>query len=457
MLALVQFIVFLDATIVNVALPSIQHDLHFSPTGLTWVVNGYLLAAGGLLLLGGRLADIFGRRRIFMLGASLFAVSSLTAALSTNQEVLIASRFAQGIAEALAAPAALSLVALMFSDNAERNKAFGIWGGLAGLGSAAGVVLSGVLTDIASWRWVFYVTIPLAVIPLLFTRKLIDESKMDGAKRPDWVSAILATVSMVAIIQGILSLGSKPFGSVDVLLPLVGGIAVLGIFIGIQAKSANPLLPLGFLKHKTRITGSISMTFLNSTTAAMFFLLVLYMQDVLHYTPLQNGLAWLPFCVAFMAGLQFSMKLLPKVGARGALATGLLIAGIGVLPLAFIPVDGSFWINLVPAMVIIAVGGGMAFPAIQTAALSDVSMQDAGLGSGILTTLGQLGQALGLATLVAIAINHTSDLVSTGTSAVDAAVGGYKLAFVITGILLVIGAAVTYALLPKHQPQPQAA
>jgi EmrB/QacA subfamily drug resistance transporter len=446
-LALVQFIIFLDATIVNVALPSIQNDLQFTSSGLTWVVNGYLLAAGGLLLLGGRLADIFGRRRMFAIGAALFIVASLTAALAESQEVLIIGRFAQGIAEALAAPAAMSLVALLFTDPAERGKAFAIWGGLAGLGSACGVLLSGVLTDIASWRWVFYINIPLAVIPLLLVFRTVDESRMAGARRPDWISAALVTGSMIAIVQGVLSLTTNPFTSAAVLVPLAGGLLALAVFLGIQASSANPLLPLRFLANRTRVTGNLSLMFLNSSTAVMFFLLVLYMQDVLGYSPLENGLAWLPFCVAFVGGLQIAMKLLPRLGTRLTLSAGLLLSGVGILTLTLIPVDGSFVVNLLPGMVLIAVGGGMAFPAIQTAALSGVDMQDAGLGSGILTTVGQLGQAFGLAIIVTLALNQANRLGAAGSQLAEASVGGYRLAFLIAGTSLAIGGVLSYLLL----------
>ncbi|PPK63146.1 MFS transporter [Actinokineospora auranticolor] len=448
-LALVQFIIFLDVTIVNVALPSIQADLGFTADGLTWVVNGYLLAAGGLLLLGGRLADIVGRRRMFCAGAALFAASSLLAATAQNQEMLIAGRFAQGIAEAIAAPAAMSLVALLFTDPGERGKAFAIWGGLAGLGSAAGVLLSGVLTEFASWRWVFYVNVPLAVIPLLIAPKLLSESRMAGARKPSWISAILATGGLVAIIQGVLSAATHPFGSGPVLWPLVGGVAALLLFLVIQAKSENPLVPLRFFANRTRVTGNVSVVFLAGSTAAMFFLVVLYMQEVLHYSPLQAGLAWLPFCVVFVPGLTMATKLLPRVGPRGTLAAGLLVAAAGVLTLTWAPVDGSYWLNLLPAFVLIGFGGGLANPAVQTAALADVSQEDAGLGSGVLTTIQQLGQALGLTAIVAVALTHTASLVAGGTAAAEATTGGYRLAFLVSGIVLVVGAALAVVLLPS--------
>jgi EmrB/QacA subfamily drug resistance transporter len=449
-LALVQFIIFLDATIVNVALPSIQHDLGFTAGGLTWVVNGYLLAAGGLLLVGGRLADLLGRRTMFIVGAGLFAVSSLIAALATSPEVLIAARFAQGIAEAVAAPAAMSIVALMFTDPGERAKAFGIWGGLAGLGSAMGVVLSGVLTELADWRWVFYINIPLALIPLLLAPKLIDESKA-GGKRPDFLSAVLVTGGLVAVIHALVTVPVASWGSSDVLFPLIGGLVLLAAFFTIQAKSANPLIPLRFFRHRIRMTGNATLVFHASASAAIFFIVVLYMQEVLHYSPIEAGLAWIPLCVLFMAGLMVSMKVVPKLGARTVMVIGLLLMAAGALWLSQIDVDTSYWAVLLPATAVFGAGGGISSPAIQTASLEDVSMEDAGLGSGVLTTVQQMGQALGLTIIVAIALATTTSALSSGQASDVAATSGYQDAFLVAAIVLAAGAVAAFMLLRKKK------
>jgi EmrB/QacA subfamily drug resistance transporter len=453
-LALVQFIIFLDATIVNVALPSIQHDLGFSASGLTWVVNGYLLAAGGLLLVGGRMADIIGRRRMFIIGAALFAVSSLTAALAQDPAMLIAARFAQGIAEAVAAPAAMSIVALLFTEPGERAKAFSIWGGLAGLGSAMGVVLSGVLTEFADWRWVFFINIPLALVPMLIAPKLIKESRMPG-KRPDILSAVLVIGGLVAIIKGLLSLTDSPWSSAAVYGPIAGGVVALVLFLVIQARSANPLVPLRFFAHRTRFTANLTLIFHASASAAIFFIVVLYMQNVLSYSPLVSGLAWLPLCVLFVAGLMISMTVLPKFGAKPLLVGGLVLMAGGALLMSTIQVDSSFLLPLLPATALVGFGGGLSSPAIQTAALQDVSMDDAGLGSGVLTTVTQTGQALGLTIIVTIALASATVAQTAGKTVRVAATSGYQLAFVVATIVLAVGALAALVLM-KTSKQPQA-
>ncbi|MCD0447741.1 MFS transporter [Actinocorallia sp. API 0066] len=451
-LALVQFLVFTDGTIVNVALPSIQQDLDLGQSALTWVVNGYLLAAGGLLLLGGRLADLVGRRAIFMAGATLFALASLAAALAGSAEMLVAARFAQGVGEALAVPSAMSLVALLFTDDGERAKAFGVWGGLAGLGSTAGVLLGGVLTDLISWHWIFYVNVPLALGAVLLVPRLIEESRAPGGARPDWTGAVLITGGLIAVIQGILSLAEHPFASVNVLAPLLGGLAAVTLFVFLQSRVANPLVPLRFFRHRVRVTGNVAMVFLSSSTAAMFFLTVVYVQQILGFTPLQSGLAWLPFIATFMIGLTVTMNLLPKIGPRWLISGALLLAGVGMLLLARIPVDGSYPADLLFPLLLIGLGGGAATPATQVAALTDVSGEDAGLGSGVITTVLQLGQALGLATIVTVATAYAAD--NGGT--VQAITEGDQLAFLVAGAVLVTGSLVV-ALLLRAKKSPAAA
>jgi EmrB/QacA subfamily drug resistance transporter len=458
-LALVQFIIFLDATIVNVALPSIQRELHLSESTLTWVVSAYLTTAGGLLLLGGRVADMVGRRRMFAIGAGLFAIASATAGLAQNGGVLLAGRSLQGLAEALSAPAAMSMVALLFTDPQERAKAFGIWGGLAGLGSAAGVLLSGLLTDLASWRWVFLINIPLALVPMLFISKLADESKapVTGRRRPDWIGAVLVTGGLVAVLNAILAASRQPFGSAAVLVPLVIGVLGLAAFIVVELRVEQPLVPLGFFANRIRATANVATALIASTSAAVFFLVVLYNQNVLGYSPLISGLAWLPFCLAFMPGLFLSTKLIVAYGPRTALAAGLAVSAIGVLLFTRITVDSSYWTVLLPAMLVTALGFGMTNPAMQNAGVHDVSESDAGLGSGIVTTVLQLGSALGLTVFVALALGHQAARQADGVATPVAVTSGYTYAFVIAAIALAIGAVATVFLLRgAHAQQPQA-
>ncbi|MFD3911470.1 MFS transporter [Streptomyces sp. NPDC088147] len=437
-----QFIIFLDATIVNVALPSIRDSLRLSEQQLTWVVNGYLLAASGLLLVGGRLGDVFGRRKLFAVGAGLFAAASVLAAVSVNAETLLTARFVQGVAEACAAPAALGMIALTFTDPREAQKAFAIWGGLSGLGATLGVVLSGVLTDLISWRWIFWINLPLALVPLVLVFVYGRESTMDGRRAVGPVGAILVTGGMVATVHGILQITAHPVASADVALPLIGGLAALAAFVVLQAKSAHPLMPLSFLRNRVRAAGYLGLSLLNAATAAMFFLLVLYMQNVLGYSPLANGLAWVPYCLMFLLGLRAGLTAMSKLGARAVITAGLGIAALGMGWLALVPVDGDFWTSLLPGMVVLGFGGGVTFPAVQTAALSSLSMQDAGLGSGIITTLGQLGQAVGLTALVTVSLAVTAGSDAGGDQAV---VDGYGIGLAIGACVLLAGAIATRA------------
>lgn len=451
-LALVQFIIFLDATIVNVALPSIRQDLGFTSAGLTWVVNGYLLAAGGLLLLGGRLSDLFGRRRVFVAGAALFAVASLTAALAQNPGMLVVSRFAQGCGEALAAPAAMSMVAMIFTDEKERTKAFGIWGGLAGLGAAAGVLLSGVLTDLAGWNWVFYIGIPPCIASVVLTLRLVPESRNTDSRRPSMLSAVLLTAGLVAVIKGLLTSTDHSWTESAVYGPVVGGLVALAVFVGLQTRSENPLIPLGFFTSRTRATGYAAQLAMATATAAMFFLIVLYMQEVLGYSPLQSGLAWLPFTVAFMPGLAVSTKLLPKVGHRVVLGIGLTVIAAGMFLFSMLDGSSSYLSGLLPAMALAALGSGITAPAMQVVALDGVSEADAGLGAGVLTTVQQISQAVGLSVIVTIGVSHQRALAAAGTSATESTIAGHQLALRIATVVLLAGAVACLALMRKPAP-----
>jgi EmrB/QacA subfamily drug resistance transporter len=449
LLALVQFIIFLDATIVNVALPSIQKDLGFSDQTLTWVVSAYLITAGGLLLLGGRIADMVGRRRVFCIGAGLFAVASIIAGLAQNGGVLLFGRSMQGLAEALAAPAAMSMVALLFVDPKERAKAFGIWGGLAGLGSAAGVLLSGVLTDLASWRWVFLINIPLALIPMLLMPRLADESRapVEGRRRPDWLGAILVTGGLVAILNAILAASRQSFNSAGVLVPLAIGVVALVLFVIVETRVAQPLVPLGFFANRVRATANLATVAIAASSAAVFFLVVLYGQNILGYSPLMSGLAWLPFCVAFMPGLFLSTMFITKLGPRITLAIGLAVSAIGVALFTRLDVDGSYVTHLLPAMIVTALGFGLTNPAMQNAAVHDVSEENAGLASGIVTTVLQMGGALGLTVFVSLALSHQQAEQAGGASLNEAITSGYNYAFAIAAIVLAIGAVAALVIL----------
>ncbi len=445
-LALVQLMIVLDQTVVNIALPSIQRDLGAGPTQLAWVVNGYLVAAGGLLMLGGRLGDLLGRRRMFVAGTVLFAVASLLCGTAANDTVLIVGRFAQGAGEALASPAALALVALLFTDRAERAKAFGIWGGIAGIGSVLGVVLSGVIVDLVGWRWIFLINIPVAVIALVLVPRYVRATEIRrGAGRADWLGAVLITLGSVLIIRGLLSIADPDSSAASVVLPLVLGVLAVAMFVVVQRRCANPLIPPGFFRNRTRVVANVCTVFLTSAMAAMFFLVTLYVQEVLGYSPLQSGLAYLPFCVAFGAGLGLGAQLSGRFGLRPTIVAAFLVGAVGMALLARVDADSSFAGTVLPATVVIALGLAMGLPALQNAGMQGLSENDAGLGSGVQTAVQQLGSALGLAVLASIAIVAADPAAAGGAAA--GAVTGYRLAFLVMAAVLVLGAVVAAPLL----------
>jgi EmrB/QacA subfamily drug resistance transporter len=459
-LALVQFMLILDITVVNVALPSIKKDLGFSQSGLAWVVNGYTLMAGGLLLLGGRLSDILGRRRLFLAGVALFAVASLTCGAAANPQMLVISRFVQGAGEAMAAPAALGLVALLFPDPRERMKALGIWGGLAGLGGTTGTVISGALTDLASWRWVFFVNLPVAAFALLVVPRLVSESRMQrdathGRRRVDIFGPLTATAGLIAIVHGLLQAVGNDWGSATVLLPLLGGIALLGAFVVIEMRIEQPLIPLRFFTNRTRVVTNAVTLFFSSAFFTYFFLLTLFLQQVAGFSPLRAGLAYLPFGISIGAGIGLGTALMPKLGVKPLLVTGFFGCAVGLLLTSGIGTGSSYLGGVFPGMVVLAIFSGISFPAIGNASLHQVTGQDASLASGVQNAVQQVGGALGLATLVTLALRHAADLVSRGDSVPFAATSGYALAFRTGAVLLVIGGVLVSVFLERVQSTPR--
>lgn len=448
-LGLVQFLIVIDNTVVNVALPSIQHDLSFSADALAWIVNGYALAAGGLVLLGGRLGDLLGRRRMFFIGTALFGLASATAGAAPYSWVLVVSRFVQGTGEALASPAALSLVALLFTDRAERAKAVGIWGGLGGVGATAGVLLSGVITELAGWRWVFFIDVPVVAVALLLLPRLVDECRAPRTgHRVDVPGALLVTAGLSCIVDGLLSAAHQPWGAVAVTAPLAVGAAALVTFVVVQVRSRDPLVPLGFFANRTRVSANIATLFMFGVMASTLLILTLYMQEVLGYSPLRTGLAYLPFCFAFIPGFMISTQVMKRWGARGALLAAFLVSCTGMLLLTRIQVHGVYWSTLLPAMLVLAVGFGMGFPALQTAAMHAVSERDAGLASGVQTMVQSLSSALGVAVFLTIGLRHSRHLIATGAAALTATVAGYQWAYRASALVLGIG--VVVALLVRH-------
>ena len=455
-LGLIQFMLILDITVVNVALPQVKEDLGFTEPGLAWVVNGYVLMAGGFLLLGGRLADILGRRRVFLVGVALFAFASATCGAAANPGMLVASRFLQGLGEALAAPASLGLIALLFPDPHERMKALGIWGGIAGLGGTSGTVISGVLTDLVSWRWIFFINLPVALLALLVVPRLVSESKMERHQaRPDFLGAITGTGGLIAVVYGLLQAVDWSWGSWHVLLPLLAGVALLGLMVRIESRSAAPLIPLEFFGNRTRVVTNFVTLFFSSAFFSYFFLLTLFEQQNLGWSPLKGGLSYLPFGLTIGAGIGLGTALMPRIGVKPLLAIGFALGGVGLLLTSGIGPDTTYWSGVVPGMVVVGFGSGMSFPAIGNAALHQVTAQDSSLASGVQAAMQQVGGALGLATIVTVALRHAGDQIASGVPATLAVAHGYALGFRVGAVLLVLGAVLVMLLLEHVVAQPR--
>ena len=438
-LLLVQFMLILDVSVVNIALPAIQADLGFTRAGLTWVVDSYVLMAGSLLLLGGRLGDVLGRRRLFLVGVAVFGVSSVACGLATNPGTLVGARFAQGLGEALAAPAAFGLIALLFTDTRERTKAIGLFGGISGLAGTSGPILSGALVEYASWRWIFLLNIPVAIAALLLVPRLVgkDAPRPAGSARNlDVRGAVLVTTGLTGIVYGLIEAATKPWSSAEVLVPLLGGLVVVAAFVVSQTRVRTPLLPLRFLQERTRVSANLVTLLFFSVFFSQFFITTLYLQDVLGFSALRTGLGFLPFGVAVGAALGVATSLIPRVGYRPVLVAGLLLSLVGALLFTRITADGSYLTQVLPASVVFALGSGLCLPTLGNAAVHRVTEDDAGLASGLQQALQQIGGAVGLAVLVTLALRSAEDAAQTGTAPGVAITEGYVLALQVgSGVL----------------------
>jgi EmrB/QacA subfamily drug resistance transporter len=451
LLCALQFMILLDMTVVNVALPRIQDSLGFSAANLAWVVNAYVLAAGGLLLLGGRLADVFGRRKLLLIGVVVFAVSSAVSGAAVNQWMMIAGRFGQGLAEAIAAPASLGLIALLFTDPKERTKALGAWGGIIGLGGTLGYIISGVLTDLASWRWIFFINLPVAIVAMVLIPRLVGESKMVREKNAglDVAGAITSTLGLAAVVYGLLQAAEEPWGSSTVLVPLIGGVALLVAMLIIERSARNPLIPLDFFANRTRSVVNAVTLFFMAAFISYTFMLTLFEQQILQYSPLWSGLAWLPLSVGIGAGIGLGTALTPKLGVRAVIAAGFIGAGVGLFLTSMIDVDSSYWGGILPGMFVFGLFAGITMPAATTAALHGVTVQDSSLASGVQATMQQVGGALGVAVLVPLAIRYATDDIQQGAAPDIAMTEGYALAFKVGATLMVLGGLLVLALIER--------
>lgn len=450
----------LDVTVVNVALPSIQTDLGFSQGNLAWVVNAYLISFGGLLLLAGRLGDLIGRRRVFMIGLAAFTVASLLCGLAQSQELLIAARFAQGVGGAMTSAVILGMIVTMFPEPREQAKAIGIYGFVASAGGSIGLLAGGVLTETINWHWIFFINLPIAIGTALLASRLIDPDEGIGLGRgADVLGALLVTSSLMLGVYTIVKAGEYGWGSPHTLGLGSGSLALLVAFLARQARAANPLMPLRIFRSRNVSGANLVQVLAVAGMFGMFFMGTLYMQRVLGFDPLEIGLAFLPATVVmgiFSAGL--SARLNQRFGARGTLVPALAFVVVGLGLFARAPVDGTYAADVLPAMVLMGVGAGMAFPSLMTLAMSGATQADSGLASGLVNTTAQVGGALGLAVLATLATSRTDDLMAAGEPAASALTGGYQLAFIVGAALVTagIGIALTW-LRPEGEATEQAA
>ncbi|HWB69168.1 MAG TPA: MFS transporter, partial [Solirubrobacterales bacterium] len=443
-----QFVVVLDASIVNVALPSIGRALHFSQENLPWVVNAYVLTFGGFLLLGGRTADLLGRRRVFMAGLMLVAVSSLAAGFASTEGQLIAARAAQGLGAAIISPAALSIVTTIFSDGAERNKALGVWGAVAGSGGAAGVLLGGVLTDGLGWEWVLWVNVPVSLIAFALAPRLIAESRAEAQTRAfDVAGAVTVTAALSILVYAVVDATSKGWGSTETLGLVAFSLALFALFVAIETRAAKPLVPFSIFRLRTLTGANVVGVLVGASLFSMFFFISLYMQQVLGYSAIHAGLSYLPLALTIMASAGIASQLVTKLGYKPVLAAGLLFIVAGLLWFSRISVGGGFSTDILGPSLFAAAGLGFAFVTTTIAAVSGVEEHEAGLASGLINTSQQVGGALGLAVLSTIATSHTEDLLGSGSGLKQALTEGFQTAFLGGALIAFAGFVLTLVLI----------
>ena len=426
LLCVVQFMVVLDIAIVNVALPSIKIDLGFSQESLQWVISAYALVFGGFLLLGGRAADLVGRRRIFFAGVAVFTLGSLFAGLAWSEPSLIGARAIQGLGAAMLSPAALSILMTTFREGRERNIALGAWGAVGGFGAAAGVLLGGVLTDALSWEWIFFVNVPVGILALALAPVLLGESRDSRAKRFDAVGAVLVTAGLSLLVFAITKANDFGWASLETIGLVAASLALLGVFAGWKRRQSDPLVPFSIFRIRTVAGANVAGFLLGTMLFSMFLLLTLYMQQVLGYSPMKTGIAYLAVAGTSIIWANVAAQLVNRVGVKPVLVFGMAMLTAGLAYFTQLSPDGSYVGDLLPGLLIIGIGMPFAFVAIAIASLAGVRDRDAGLASGLINTSQQIGGALGIAALSAIATSHTNELVSAGTGVPTALTEGFQ-------------------------------
>jgi EmrB/QacA subfamily drug resistance transporter len=442
-----QFMVILDVAIVNVALPSIKTDLHFSQESLQWVITAYAILFGGALLLGGRLADLLGRRRLFVAGLALFVVSSLLSGLAWSESSLIGFRALQGLGGALLAPAALSILMTTFPEGRERNTALGIWGAASGSGGAAGVLLGGLLTSYLNWSWIFFINIPVGVVVIALTPWLLRESRVETAhRRFDFAGAASVTSGLMLLVYAMTRATQQGWGSNSTIALLAGSALLIVTFILIELRSRAPLLPLRMFRLRTLAAANAAGVVVAAVGFSMFFLLTLYLQQVLHYSAMQTGVAFITITLAIVVFSNVAQTLVTRLGARRVLTAGLLLAAAALALFARLPVHGHYFWNVFPALLLGGIGMALSFVPMTIAGLTGVERTDAGVASGLINTSRQIGGAVGLAAVSTIATTHTGHYASSHAGITplsgSALTHGFDVTFYVLTGMAIVGALV---------------
>ena len=455
LLALTQFVVVIDASIVNVALPSIGSALDITQDNLSWVVNSYTLVFGGFLLLGGRLADFFGRRRMFMTGMALFGVASLAGGFAQSEEWLIVARAVQGLGAAIASPAALSIVTTTFAEGAERNRALGIWGAVAGAGGAAGVLLGGILTEWAGWEWVLFVNVPIAAFVVWQApQRLLESRDEDERERTlDIPGAISISAGLALLVYGLVDAVDQGWTSNTTILRVAVALVLIGIFVAIELRTRRPLVPFSIFRNRTLRGANVVGLLTGMSLFSMFFMITLYLQQVLGLDALQAGLAYLPLSAAIILAAGMAGQLVTRVGFKPVLISGLVLVGIGLAWFTQISADGSYWADVLGPSILAGVGLGLAFVPVTIAAMSGTKREEAGLASGLINTSQQVGGALGLAILASIANSTTNN---SSASELVALTDGFSMAFLVGAGFAFAGAALAAILISSKDSKDHA-
>jgi EmrB/QacA subfamily drug resistance transporter len=452
LLSLVQFMDILDASILNIALPSIKNDLGFSQQGLQWVVNGYILSYGGFLLLGGRMADLLGRRLVLVTGLVVFAGSSLTGGLAHSSSLLIGARFAQGLGAAMLSPAALSTLTSTFRSTRDRNTALGVWAAVSGIGGAAGVLFGGLLTEGPGWRWVLFVNVPFSLLAFAGAFALLKKERMRARLSSfDALGALLVTSGMLLLVYALVKAPDVGWGATRTIAELAVAGLTLVAFVVNELRVSNPLVPMSILRVKGVAVADATQMIAVAGFLPMFFFLTLYMQTVLHYSPIQTGTAYLPLTGGFIIAASISSQLFARIGTKPVIVVGAVIAAGGLYWLSRIPLDGSYVADILPGLLVVSIGLGGLFTGVTTAANAGVGEDSAGLAAGLLNTGQQLGAALGLAILSALATARTNSLLHGGDHTIaQAATSGYGRAL-LAGAGLVLAATIVAILAPNSR------